>query len=220
MKRVILFMIATSFLFCGCKKDNSLGSVYGTVTVEGTGKLLINTAIELCDLHGTVLGKTVTDEKASYTFSNISQGLYQLKVIGEISPYAHVFKILPGEYKLADILVHMIEEEWIELPSMGIAVQGKDIGRGSLSAVSTACENSVLGNFSDWRLPTISELMTIYTNRNSIGGFNDNYNDCYYWSATSYSFYSNDYYIIRFHDGGQRTQSKENQAYGRCVRTL
>ena len=37
--------------------------------------------------------------------------------------------------------------------------------------LESSCRNSTLGGFTDWRLPTIDELRTVWNNRNTIGNF-------------------------------------------------
>lgn len=97
-----------------------------------------------------------------------------------------------------------------------------------------ACENSVSGGFTDWRLPTIEELARMYGKRNEIGGFAQRLNAHYlYWSSTlartttSWGHESNHYYVINFNTG-QRQELYENirtlgfphRTFCRCVRTL
>ena len=228
MKKVIILFAAIACALCSCNKDKDPGRVYGIVTVERTNELVVSTTIELCDLQGNVLDKTTTDDNARYEFNNVTKGLYQLKVSGEKNPYAHVFKILPGENKQADVIVHSIDLNgdiaWIELPSIGIAVQRSDIGEGNWQSVNALCENSIAGNFNDWRLPTNEELTTIYLNRASIGGFytggadSGHFGDTYYWTNTIVPG-TNLYYCIDF-ESGERLYYTNITARGRCVRTL
>ena len=110
--------------------------------------------------------------------------------------------------------------EWIALPTAGIVVQRKDIGRGTWGTVKSMCENSVIGGKTDWRLPTKDELMVLYNERNYIGGFTTtpgNYNR--YWSSSSSG--SNYHYTISFYSG-EIYEIKESDFYqsARCVRTL
>lgn len=109
----------------------------------------------------------------------------------------------------------------IELSTAGIAVQTKDIGIGEWDSVKTMCESSIVGGHADWRLPTKEELMTLYTNRNSIGGFytkSDYGLSATYWSASSASSY--DYYYIKFWNGELSYAGKASTRSARCVRTI
>lgn len=109
----------------------------------------------------------------------------------------------------------------IELSTIGIAVQTKDIGRGEWDSVNTMCESSIVGGYTDWRLPTKEELMTLYTNRNSIGGFytkSDYGLSATYWSGASVSSY--DYYYIKFWNGELSYSGKTSTRSARCVRSI
>jgi hypothetical protein len=59
-------------------------------------------------------------------------------------------------------------------------VQTKDLGQAiSWSSANNLCDNSIVGDYDDWRLPTIDELTTIYTQKDVIGGFEKEE----YWSS-------------------------------------
>ena len=77
----------------------------------------------------------------------------------------------------------------------------------SWTAANTYCENLTAYGYSDWRMPTIEELETMYQNRNIIGGFIDsqitgyyynNYYSCYH-SSTSYD--NSYHYKLDWRDG-------------------
>ena len=119
----------------------------------------------------------------------------------------------------------MVECEWIEIPSKGIAVQRQDIGSGTYDSVKSMCENSTIGGYTDWRLPTIDELMVLYNNRKMIGGFDTTLYGEYWSSSSSYiklSPYTSDFcnYIISFNSGDKSYKLPSNSSRGRAVRTL
>lgn len=109
-----------------------------------------------------------------------------------------------------------VASEWIEIPSRGIAVQKNDVGKGDYKSVKSMCENSTLGGYTDWRLPTIDELMVLYNNREMIGGFSATR----YWSSSSISDINYYYYYIDFKDGNKNSIDWYYTYNARAVRTL
>ncbi len=117
--------------------------------------------------------------------------------------------------------------DYMILPDAGIMVQKADISESLLSWVScnTLCENSVVGGFSDWRLPTREELALLYSEQDNIGKFQDER----YWSATldsDYTYSGYKYYYMDFKTGSLGSMYYEEQggynyrACARAVRTL
>jgi hypothetical protein len=107
---------------------------------------------------------------------------------------------------------------YIELKAAGIAVQRKDINTTSLNwnSLNSLCENSIVGGFTDWRLPTKDELAIIFNERDVIGGFNNN---GFYFSST-YGVNSG-YWGISFNTGYfSYGSSNSSLGYARAVRSL
>lgn len=97
----------------------------------------------------------------------------------------------------------------------GLAVQKQDLGKGFWSTANSMCKESRVGGFSDWRLPTISELSILYTHKNEIGGFTNDW----YWSSTKTNYGT--YYDLDFSDGEIEYDSPNSyQFYVRAVRTV
>lgn len=93
-----------------------------------------------------------------------------------------------------------------------LMVQAEDIGSSDYDSIEGLCKNSRLGGYSDWRLPTLEELLTLYTEKDRIRGFEDSY----YWSSTgSYEIKS-----VNFADGTVNNSRTFLVHYGRCVRTM
>lgn len=84
------------------------------------------------------------------------------------------------------------------------------------SSANSLCQNSILAGYTDWRLPTISELSTMYTNRNLL----QHIFDSYYWSSTVYNGSSSSIYVLSFSNGDTGTYPYYGETYCRCVRTI
>jgi hypothetical protein len=101
----------------------------------------------------------------------------------------------------------------------GIMVQANDISSGISGAKAiNLCINSRVGNYSDWRVPTLGELRTLYSKKTEIGGFSSST----YWSSTDEK-YSNCFYCINFYSGIEKSYDYNlgyNSFRVRAVRTL
>lgn len=97
-------------------------------------------------------------------------------------------------------------------------VQTKDISDKTIDweSAKLLCENSTVGDFNDWRLPTIEELATIYNNKRAIGGFAESEDDAiYYWSSSQSG---NNASTLNFSTGQQRLFVKSSNCRVRAVR--
>ena len=105
-------------------------------------------------------------------------------------------------------------QDYVVLQADGIMVQKNDISAGTTwSDAITLCQNSRVGGFNNWRLPTRGELESLYGNRISIGGFVTTTNT-WYWTNTSNT-------AVNFNDGWVRTNLSNASSFRvRCVRSL
>lgn len=121
----------------------------------------------------------------------------------------------------------------ISIPTLGLMIQKYDISSGAdWNTAKSLCENSTVGGFTDWRLPTKGELQSLYSyavsvnwNVNSVGNFyhNSSVGSCFYWSSTSgYNSYS--HIFVNMNNGNSfdsYNYSSYNNVYRvRAVRNL
>ena len=219
---LILFAIGISLL-CGCSGENKgFGNIVGVVTVKDSGIKAVGVTVNLCgtDLYMSTIETTQTDKEGYFEFNNIPSAIYILRayVDGEGQDTVHPVRISNGKTEKVDFDVDTVpfeqDEEstqWIELPAAGIAVQTKDVGKNTWESINLMCKNSIVGDYTDWRLPDKDELMILYSNKNNIGGFAADK----YWSRDSY-------YTVDFANGTLNGIGGYNKySYrGRCVRTI
>ena len=115
-------------------------------------------------------------------------------------------------------IVSFIAKSYYVTLSNGLVVAKEDADDGAGAPWDTAmrlCNNSNLAGFTDWRLPTKNELVTMYDNKNTIGNFK---NDCYWSSSTGSDNTDSAWYVV-FSYGYVYGYSKANgNVYVRCVR--
>lgn len=115
----------------------------------------------------------------------------------------------------------VVEPEFIVLSSAKLMVQPTDLGFVNWESANIMCNNSTLGGYTDWRLPTKEELMVLYNNRDKIGGFtHPEYvkSSWTYWSSSSEDSYN--YYTINMYYGDLESDVCSYSNYVRAVRTI
>ena len=115
----------------------------------------------------------------------------------------------------------------ISIPTLGLMIQKYDISSGAnWSTANSLCQNSTVGGYSDWRLPTKGELQSLYSyavsvnwNANQIGYFYHNSaSDSKYWSSTDGSSYY--YFYVQMSNGSTDDGNEDNTYRVRAVRNL
>jgi len=97
-----------------------------------------------------------------------------------------------------------------------LMVARADAGTACINDAATLCSSSRLGGYSNWRLPTITELVTIYNNKDSIGNFTNGA----YWSSTLFDNDSRYKQTVNFNNGslGYTDWANGCGTHVRCVR--
>ena len=83
------------------------------------------------------------------------------------------------------------------------------------------CEALTLGDYDDWRLPNINELLSIVDDTKinpSMSSVFKSFASSNYWSSTTNAYYSSNAWLVGFYYGYQDYNNKNNSIYVRCVR--
>lgn len=106
--------------------------------------------------------------------------------------------------------------EYVIIPLAKIMVQITDLGYTTYSTATTMCNNSTVGDFKDWRLPTLEECRIIYNYRYLLDGINSSY----YWTKTKDDVFTEEYNTFHFGTGVVGHTSPNYQCFVRAVRSI
>lgn len=175
---------------------------------------------EMGFVYGTMPTPSISNGATCISISNVQLGNYSEAIsnLAEGSTYyvrAYAKNNVTTDYGTT---VSFVAENpaYVVLQSAGIMVQRTDLGKTDWNSAIIMCNNSTVGGYYDWRLPTLDELYVLFNNRELIGGF---VNECY-WSSTENS---NDYYDptgINFDNGTYFTHYWTQIHSVRAVRTI
>lgn len=236
MKRLLhtaitAFFCLSAVLCCGCKtNENELsGSIYGMISIAGTAEPMRGTGVALHYMAsdgkaGALLLRTTTSDDGTYTFEDIKPNEYVLRV--EVPGYKVTeYTVIVESGRKAKADIHVIPkgegddetDEYYILQAAGLMVQKKDLGYVNWETATEMCKGSTLAGYTDWRLPSIHELMILYNNRYAIGGFIGSILHDYYWSSTTEGNYIK---VLDFYNGQISSLLSSNCFSVRAVRSI
>ncbi len=239
MKNNLLFLLLLGGII-GCSDDDMSGSVYGTVFTED-GSVPVNATMSLYRLesyydeydyeHRRIVldQRKKTDDNGYYEFVNLSF-VKEYQLTADLEGYATFSSnavFLKNERMNIDVSLEK-EMNMIVLKDAGIAVQKLNIAAGGITKklAEELCAASIVDGYNDWRLPTLSELNSIYNYQLLL----PNIKSSFYWSSTESDL--NKSYLIDMKNGGiiigahgancyqGNYYTGSNFFYARCVRSI
>ncbi len=172
-------------------------------------------------VYGTMPTPSITNGTIRKSLSNVQLGNFSEAVSNLEQGSTYYVRAYAKNSRTIDYgaTVSFIAEppQFVVLHSAGIMVQTADLGYTDWNSASSMCNNSTVGGYYDWRLPTINELYVIYNNRELIGNFGGDI----YWSSTEVSTNPNLHQCVNFLTGATRSlRNSYDDAYVRAVRTI
>jgi hypothetical protein len=188
-----------------------------TATQAGvyTLSLVVNDGTEDSDEDTMTITVTLPSilKKTGQTISNYSKddGDYQ---IGVDHSYTN-----NGDDTVTDNVTGLMWQDNADVKTVTKKYENSD---DSTDTAFTYCKNLTLGNYTDWRLPTIDELVYI-TDKGRVNPAIDttkfnNVASNNYWSSTTNAFFSSSAWVVNFNYGNDYNNDKSSSYFVRCVR--
>lgn len=179
------------------------GFVYGTMPTPS----LDNGAIKV------IVKGTAQVGNFSYSISGLTNGE---------TYFVRAFAKTENEEYYGDTQSFIAQEvPYVILLSANLMVQKNDLGYVDWESAKVMCKSSIIGGYNDWRLPTVEELMILFNEQETIGGFYNDHTyseDNYYWSGT---YWRDGFcYCVHFSLGTIDTKSLAMRNHVRAVRTI
>lgn len=193
-------------------EPNEVGFYYSTSTPVSNG-----TKVKTNDVEN--VGSNSYDFRV--VVPDLMPGTYYVQAYAKNS-YGTAF----GDIKTFAISGDPNVENIISIPALGLMIQKYDISSGSpWSTANTLCENSTIGGYTDWRLPTSGELQSLQTyaesvnwNENFVGVFSHIVSTCGYWSSKYYD--ADHHYAVWMKNGTMDYRLNSVEFHVRAVRNL
>ncbi len=153
--------------------------------------------------HKIKIGKLyITDKDAKYIFSSSNSSIKKVN-----TSHKHITTINNKMWQ---------DEPYTDRESENYG-GNTDFGKvGRWGYADKYCKNLELGGYTDWRLPSKSELQALYKNKSQL----KNVSDTWYWTSTKYKNKRTSFWIVDFtNGGGGGTWTNDGRRYFvRCVR--
>lgn len=177
-------------------------------------------------IYGTMPVPTLDEpEIVREVVSGTSTGAYTRSLSGlteQETYYARAYAQSGENTAYGDIVRFVASSpDYVILQDARIMVQLEDLGWADWYDANMMCENSTVSGYTDWRLPTIDELMVIYNNKDKIPNLRDDYanrSSNFYWSSTSLGTSRHKY--LNMQNGSSGNQDDYNEARVRAVRSI
>lgn len=207
MKRILTIITVITFLLSSCVKslekegveEAGITILKGRV-VEGTNHNPLSNIMVLCTNGSQTHSRAITDAEGDFElevdYNKIDETYYLLLDGGsdEIRKKEELRGVITSEYDYHDMVLYSLPSFQYGGHTFQVA---PDPGNSmTWDNANDYCNALTLYNLSDWRLPTKDELIQMYMERISIGGFSTQS----YWSSTNGE--QDDYhYWVSFYNG-------------------